>query len=222
MTLRVCLIGAGDIKFHYFNLLGIKEEIFEKEIENIAKSLVDEGCEIVLLPDRGVSFEVSKKYKELGGRKVVGTVPLSDKDFGIKHLEPYMKSEIEGKKIFDEFIDTNNWYKQDLTHCIFGDIILMLGISLGSLGELVYGFYLYKLFIGDKPEVKAKRKAIHPEARAGEKVPYSVIIYEPFIKERLNYEIETYIRKLNGAVYYVKNSEELKETLRKIKALARD
>jgi hypothetical protein len=36
----------------------------------------------------------------------------------------------------------------------------MLGNSLGSLGELVYAYYLYKLFVGDKPEVKAKKKAM--------------------------------------------------------------
>ncbi|MCD6590612.1 MAG: hypothetical protein J7K72_01425 [Candidatus Aenigmarchaeota archaeon] len=222
MVLRVSLIGAGNIRYHYYNLLKINEEEFKKEIEKIAKTLANSGYEIVLLPDRGISFEIAKEFKKLSKGKVIGTVPLSDKDFGINHLKPYVGAEVNGRKVFDEFIDTNNWYKQDLTHCIFGDVILMLGNSLGSLGELVYGFYLYKLFIGDKPEVKAKRKAIHPEARAGEKVPFSVVVYEPFIKERLNFEIEAYIKKLNGNIYYVKNSEELKEVLEKIKALARD
>ena len=70
----------------------------------------------------------------------------------------YITAELNGQKVFDEFIDTNNWYKQDLTCCIYGDIILMLGNSLGALGELVYAYYLYKLFIGDKPEVKTIRE----------------------------------------------------------------
>ncbi|RLE39364.1 hypothetical protein DRJ17_01425 [Candidatus Woesearchaeota archaeon] len=214
------MIGAGDIKYHYFNLLKVKEEEFKKEIEAIAKIIVNSGYEIVLLPDRGISFEIAKRYKKLGRGRVIGTVPLSDKDFGIDHLKSYMESKIKRKKVFDEFIDTENWYKQDLTHCIFGDVIFMLGNSLGSLGELVYGYYLYKLFIGDKPEVQAKRKAIHPEARAGEDIPYSVIVYKPFVKEKLNYEIEEYIRKLNGKIYYVKNSEELKAVLEKLKTLA--
>lgn len=92
----------------------------------------------------------------------------------------------------------------------------MLGNSLGSLGELVYGYYLYKLFIGDKPEVKAKKKRIHSEVRAGETVPFSVIVYEPFLKERLNYEIEAYIKKLNGKIYYIKSPTDIKKTIEKI------
>ncbi|MCD6434002.1 MAG: hypothetical protein J7L14_00115 [Candidatus Diapherotrites archaeon] len=216
------MIGAGDIEYHYFHLLNIKEEEFKKELSDIAEALVDTCCEIVLLPDKGVCFEIAKEYKRRGGRKVIGTVPLSDEDFGIEHLRPYIEAKINGRKVFDEFIDTNNWYKQNLTHCIFGDAILMLGNSLGALGELAYGFYIYKLFIGNKSGIQVKRKAIHPEARAGGKIPYSVVIYEPFIKERLNYEIEAYIEKSNGTVFYVKNSTELKETFEKFKLLASD
>ncbi len=214
--LRVSIIGAGDFKFHYFDLLKIPEDKFHKDVEEIAKSLLETKVEIVLLPDRGVSFEVAKLYKKFGGQKVYGTVPVSDKDFGIVHLKQYINAEIHGRKIFDEIINTQNWYKQDLTHCIYGDIVLMLGNSLGSLGELVYGYYLYKLFVGDKPEVKAKKKKIHSEVRAGEIVPFSVIVYEPFFKERLNYEIEAYIRKLKGEIYYVKSPAEIKRTIEKI------
>lgn len=94
----------------------------------------------------------------------------------------------------------------------------MLGNSLGSLRELVYGYYLYKLFVGDKPEVKVKK--VHSEVRAGERVPFSVIVYEPFLKERLNYEIEAYIRKLKGEAYYVKSPVEIKKTIEQISASA--
>ncbi|MEM2121577.1 MAG: hypothetical protein QXU20_02895 [Candidatus Woesearchaeota archaeon] len=83
-----------------------------------------------------------QKYKAFGGKKVFGTVPLSDKDFGIKNLKPYIKAKIFDKRIFDFFINTQNWYKQNLSQCINADVILMLGNSLGSLGELVYGYYL--------------------------------------------------------------------------------
>ena len=141
MDLRISLIGAGNIQYHYFGLLKIKEEELNKELESISEVLANSGYEIVLLPDRGICFELAKRYQAKGGKKVIGTVPLSDKDFGIKHLQPYMEATINGKKVFDEFIDTNNWYKQDLIHCILGDAILMLGNSLGSLGELVYGYY---------------------------------------------------------------------------------
>jgi len=51
-------------------------------------------------------------------------------------------------------------------HCIFADAVLLLGKSLGSLGELCYGFYLYKLFAGKKPGANTARESIHKEARA--------------------------------------------------------
>jgi hypothetical protein len=213
---RISLIGAGNIKFHYFELLKLKEEDFDKQIREIAKVLADSGNEIVLLPDKGAPFEIAKKYKEFKGKKVIGTVPCSDTDFGIKHLQQYINAEMNNQKVFDEIIDTNNWYKQDLTCCIYGDVILMLGNSLGSFGELVYGYYLYKLFIGDKPEVRALREKIHKEVRAGRDFPFTTIIYMPFMKEKLNLEIEAYIKKLKGIIYYPQNIKELKEILGKL------
>jgi len=209
--IRISLIGAGNIKYHYSELLKINQEELNKHAEAIAEALVQTKAETILLPDRGICFEIAKKIRKKSQNKIYGTVPKSDKDFGITHLQPYITAETDKKKIFDQIIDTNNWYKQDLTHCIFGDIILMLGNSLGAQGELVYGYYLYKLFMGeDKPEVKVMKKKIHPEIRAGEQIPFSVIIYKPFLKEKLNYEIEAYIKKLKGNIYYVNNAAELK------------
>ncbi len=206
------MIGAGDVSYHYKELLKIPEAKFNKHLVKIAKVLA-KNSEIVLLPDRGISFEVAKKYKEFGGSKVVGTIPVSDKTFGTKHLEPFINATVDGKKLFDETIDTDNWYKQDLTHCLFGDVILMLGNTLGSLGELSYGYYLYKLVTGYKPEVKTAIKNIHPDARAGTQTNFSLLVYKPFVKGKLSFEIEEYIKKMGCKIYYVKNAKELENVL---------
>ncbi|MEM2121578.1 MAG: hypothetical protein QXU20_02900 [Candidatus Woesearchaeota archaeon] len=58
--LRVVLIGPGDFNYHYFNLLKISREKFYKQIEEVAKALKEANVEIILVPDRGVSFEVAK------------------------------------------------------------------------------------------------------------------------------------------------------------------
>jgi len=174
--MKLSLIGAGDIEYHYFDLLKLDRNKFEKEIRDIAKILTDSKTELVLLPDRCLPFEIAKLYKGFRGKKVFGTVPLSDKDFGIMHLKKYIDAEINGKKVFDEIIDTDNWYKQDLTCCLYADSILLLGLSTGSLGELAYAYYLYKLFKGKKPEVKSDGKKIHSEIIAGTKMPFSVFI----------------------------------------------
>lgn len=68
--MRVSLIGPGDIEFHYQQLLKIPKEKLNKELEQIAKSLVDANTEIELLPDRGVSIEIAKLYRQKGGEKL--------------------------------------------------------------------------------------------------------------------------------------------------------
>jgi len=90
--LRISLIGGRDLGYHYSELLGIPRQKLDKEIESISKILADLPLELVLLPDRGISFEVAKLYKRFNGGKVYGTVPVSDNDFGIKHLEPYINA----------------------------------------------------------------------------------------------------------------------------------
>jgi len=211
--MRISLIGAGDVDYHYFELLKLDRSVFYEEIKEIAKTLADKSIEIVLVPDRGLPFEIAKLYKGFGGKKAIGTVPLSDKDFGIAHLMQYKDAMIRSKKIFSEIINTDNWYKQDLTGCLFADAILFLGLSTGSLGDLAYAFYLYKLFNGDKPGVQSKREKIHPSIIAGKNMPFTVFVYKPFIKEKLPYELEEYIKKYNGVIKYLNNIKELKSSL---------
>lgn len=214
--LRAAVIGAGNIEYHYQGLLQISKEEFNKHIEQIAKVLAETKTELVLLPDRGVCIEVAKLYKQFKGPKVIATIPKDDTDFGIKHLEPYINEQINGKKVIDKEINTGTWYKQDLTICTFGDFILLLGNSLGALGELTYAYYLYKLFKGMKKEVSATEKKIHPEIRAGKNIPFSLIAYMPFLKEKLNFEIEAYIKKLGGKIIYVNNTKELKQEISRL------
>jgi hypothetical protein len=216
--LRISLIGPGDTRYHFLELLGMDKADLDLHLDSIAKAVSEH--EIVLLPDGGACFEVAKRYRDIGGKKVCGTVPIADKDFGIAHLEAYINSETHGKKIFEEIIDTHSWYRQDLLHCLFGDCVLMLGNSLGSMGEMAYAYYIYKIFNGGKPEVNVPKKAIHPKIIAGDRIPFSLIVYMPFFRQSLGYELESYIAKIGGKVYYVKDSEELKETLGVLDSIA--
>ena len=215
--MRISIIGAGAVESHYVEILGIKKEEVLKEINDISKVLANSGHDIVLLPDRGMPFEVAKLYKELGGKKAYGTVPLNDKDFGIGHLKEYIEAETNGKKVFDKIINTDNWYKQDMTMGLYGDAILLLGLSTGSLGELSYAYYLYKIFKGHKPGVKGDGKSLHSEIVAGENIPLTTYAYKPFIKDKLPYELEKYIEKFWGKLVYVKNSKELGSILSRLR-----
>lgn len=213
--MRISLIGPGDIEFHYHKLLSISKTKFESELEKIAQALADSNCEIELLPDKGISFEIAKLYKKNKGKMIIGAVPKSDNTFGIKHLEPYINETINGKLLFDEIIDTENWFKHDLIKGLLGNAVLYLGASPGTNGELNYAIYLYKLLNGRKQGISVAGKYVHPGIRAGDN--FSVFVYSPFLKKKkLSEEDEAYMKKFGINLVYVKNSEELKNELRKI------
>jgi len=214
--MKVVLIGAGDVKFHFNELLKINNNNLDIHLQNIAAVLKETKSLPVALADRGILFDLVKKFKESGGEKVVGLAPLSDNTFGISHMEEFINAKVNGKKVFDEIIDTGDWYKQDMTHCLFGDVILVLGLTTGSLGELSYGYYLYKLIGGFKEGVKAKGTNIHKQIIAGTKVPLHTIVYSPFVKDKLPFEIEKYVEKFGCKVFYVKDAVGLKQVLKNL------
>ena len=87
--MRIALIGPGNTKFHYQELLKISEEQYKQEVWGIARALVNSNVEIELLPDDGICIELARQYKREGGRKVIASLPLSDKTFGVNHLKEY-------------------------------------------------------------------------------------------------------------------------------------
>lgn len=214
--MRISLIGPGDIEFHYQKLLKIPRKQFESELEKIAQALADSETEIEFLPDKGVSLEIARLYKQKGGKKVIGAIPKSDKTFGIEHLKEYIETRVNGKTLFDETIDTENWFKHDLIKGLLGEAALYLGSSPGTNGELNYAVYLYKLMAGNKKGVEIAGKYIHPEIRAGK--DYTIFVYSPFlIGGILKKEDEEYIKKFNIRLVYVKDSVDLKNQLKKFK-----
>jgi len=214
--MKVSLIGAGDVKFHFNELLKISNGELNKHLEKIANSLKETNSIPVALADRGVLFDLIKKFKKINGENAIGLAPLDDTTFGTAHMKEFIEAEINGKKVFDEIISTGDWYKQDMTHCLFGDVVLVLGLTTGSLGELSYGYYLYKLIGGRKEGVETKRKDVHERIVAGSKIPMHTIVYSPFMKERLPSELEKYIEKFGAKVFYVKDAVELKQVLKNL------
>lgn len=210
--LRISLIGPGDVEKH-LRIIGMSAKQYNENIKSIAKVLADQNVEIVLLPDRGVSVDIAKLYKQYNGKKVIGMAPLSDKP--IEHLKPYINMKVNGKPLFDKIIDTRTWYRQDMTHCLFGDYVLCLGLSLGSLGELMYDFYLYKIMKGIKPGVKTIAETYHKECRAGKNIEFGAIMFKPFMSD-LPYEIKDYINMVSK-LDYVNNAEELSNIIKSLK-----
>jgi len=211
--IRIDLIGPGDIDFHFRKLLGMSEKKLEEEIDKIAALLNPGEVELSLLPDDGICLEVAKRFKARGGR-VIGLVPQDDKVFGIAHLRQYIDAKVENKPLFDELINTGDWFRQDLTKCLFGDVVLCLGLSPGTDGERAYGVYLYKIATGFKQGVKTPVTKIHPQARAGIKIPYTIILYTPFmIQKTVSPEEEAYTKKFGINLDYAHSASDLEKKL---------
>lgn len=210
-TLRVSLIGPGNIDLHYKKILKINQKKFKSELKGIAKVLAQSNYEIELTPNKGIAFEITKLYKKFKGKKAIATFPKSDKRYGIKHLKPYLD-----EKIFDEFIDTKDWRDQNRLKGFFGDVVLFLGITPGTFMELNYSTYLFKFMKGLKQGLKLK--GIHPAMRVDKNIPYTYLIYSPFIKsKKLPAETKSYLKEYGINLIYIKNARQLKEELMKLK-----
>jgi len=196
------------------------EKEFSGHINQISKILSDSHSEILLTPSRGVCLEVAKKYKQFGGKKVYAAAPLNDKVFGTKHFKENLNIKIDGKKLFGKIIDTDSWYKQHFAFGLFGHALLILGASLGTFYELSSAFYVYKIISGNKPEVKVIKRKIHKDIVAGDDFPLTLIIYRPFMS-KLPMELEHYIKKSGGLIFYADSPENLKDILNRLNSYAK-
>jgi len=211
---RIVLIGPGDIEFHYHKLLKINKEKLQKEIMALAKSLYSSNLELALLPDRGISLEIAKEFKRLGG-KVLGLVPLSDKFPGVSFLKSYMETQVNGESLFSSFIDTGDWPKQDLNMGLYGDAVLFLGKSPGTEGERNYAVYMYKIISRMKDGVSQGIETIHKEARAGKNITFTIFAYQPFLhNKKFSKEDEVYAKKFGINLVYIKNTKDLEKNLK--------
>jgi hypothetical protein len=218
--MRLSLIGPGKIELHFQKFLNIPKENLEKEIKNIAKVLADSQVEIELLPDKGISLEIAKQYKKEKGKKIIAVLPKSDKLFGIRHLQPYLNEKIDHELIFDTIIDSDSWFKHDITKALFGNAVLFLGKSPGTEIERNGAEYLLHIMKGLKENINVSLKKIHPELKANEK--YTFFVYSPFILGgKLSREDELYLNEYKIKLVYINNPDELKRELIKFNKISK-
>jgi hypothetical protein len=206
--IRVSLIGPGNIKHHYRKLLKISGKKLNSEIKKISKALVDSKSELAIVPDRGICLEVAREFKKNNGKKIYGIVPKDDKKYGIKHLKKYL----EEKNLIDNEINSGTWQEQLFNLCLYGDICICLGLSVGSNAELLASFYrLNKL-----TKFKKDPSKIDKEIKANKNIKFTYLIYLPFLKsKKLPKEIESYFKESKINLIYIKNAKHLKKELKK-------
>ncbi len=210
--MRLSIIGPGDTDYHYEKLLKLTKLQWRDHIDSIAAVIKELGGELSLVPSRGACFELARSLRVISDTSIVGIIP-TDGEEPTSHQKTFMDATVKEKRVFSGFIETGDWYKQAHISILFGDVVLVLGYTLGSIGELMHGLYMYKLAIGDKPSVKTGLNKFHPKLRAGRNKKFSVIFYQPFIQDRLASELANYAIKHKVDILYAKTPEDLKRIL---------
>jgi hypothetical protein len=207
----ISILGPGNTEFYYQKLQKISKEKLSKEIKSIAKILVETNSTLEFLPNKGIALDIGIEYKLQGGKKIIGTAPLSDKKIGIKHLQKDMSITIGGKKLFNKIQDGGDWAQTNQLKGLFGDVILYLGKTFGTDLELNNAAYIYKWHNNNK---KFPLKALNKNIIAGKKFPLTILVYSKFIKGgKLAYETEAYLKKEGIKLIYAKSPTGLKRAI---------
>lgn len=134
--MKVAVLGSGDItKIHLFS--GLSELEVASLIDDVGKLLANSDVDLVIVPARGIPYEVAKAYKLYGGRKVIGLVPFDDKDFGLAHIAEY-------RAISDEEVNIGDWYDLNGRIASFVDLAVCIGLSAGAICDVAMLKYHYK------------------------------------------------------------------------------
>ena len=134
--MKISIFGSGDIN-KIIKYSETNEEELKKLLEDLGKFLVKKNVEIVIVPSRGISYDIAKIYKDNGGKKVIGLIPKEDKQYGLNHIKEYMD-------IIDEEINIGNWYDLNGKIAAYGDLAICIGLSGGSICNIAMLKYHHK------------------------------------------------------------------------------
>jgi len=152
--MKVTIIGCGDItKIHRF--AGMSESESNDLVDRVGKLLAESNVEIVLVPARGIPYEVAKAYKKYGGRKVIGAVPFDDVEFGLNHIAEY-------RHISDEDVNIGDWYDLNGRIASWSEVTVCIGLSAGVICDIAMLKYHYKYKGSDTKLVVFKNTISQP------------------------------------------------------------
>lgn len=165
--MKVTILGCGDINKIY-RYTKLSKGKLKDIITNLGKLLASKNVDLIIVPARGIPYEVAEEYKKYGGKKVIGIIPKKDKRYGIKHIKEYLH-------IADEEKDIEYWYHLNGEIAAIGDVAICLGMSSGAMADIVMLKYHYK-YLGSKTKL---------------------LIFENTISQRLPKEVEEELKYLH-------------------------
>lgn len=145
--MKIAILGVGDVEDILDNAKITKEEL-ERLIDELAEFLAEKNHKIIISPAKGIPYELAVKYKEKGGKKVIGVVAPNCPYYG--KFYDLITSEYRG--ICDEFKEFHSWYDIDGNIATLGDATICVGFSTGVLAEICEMKYNIK-YLGRKTKL---------------------------------------------------------------------
>ncbi|MEM7826770.1 MAG: hypothetical protein QXQ40_00920 [Candidatus Aenigmatarchaeota archaeon] len=164
IKIKVSIIGPRTIT-RTCEFARIKQDNLMRLIDGVGRVLAKHGFEIVIIPNAGVSYLVSKTYKAHKGKKVIGLMPKNPEPFGIEHQKLHLD-------IVDEIKELPDWYHVAGRLVIESDFTICIGLSGGTMMTLCWA--------------KWYSTCLNQERK--------IVIFENTISRRLHPELEAIIR----------------------------
>jgi hypothetical protein len=126
--MKIGIIGPSDMSA-WQKIVEITDETLNMVVDDIVESIIEFNHDIIIVPTKKSLPElVGAKYKDKGGEKLLGVIPLDDEEFGIEQIDEFF---------CDEIINCVTWRNQPEKLCEESDIIIALGFSPGTLIEIM-------------------------------------------------------------------------------------
>lgn len=184
MMLKVGIIGPTNIP-KLSKLTKKPVGFYLQKAREIGEILAEVGCELWVNSDKGMAVNIASAYKRNRGKKLVILYPAKGEPWPNKHARPYIK-------YADELRREPNWFWTNYNVTALPDVCICVGLSAGTLSELAYIKWNYRLKRGNLKKL--------------------IAIKELLRDKKLPLEIEVDVKKI---LVYLGKTEELKKILKK-------
>jgi hypothetical protein len=122
------------------------------------EGLAKRGCELVLVPDRGVALLAAQAYRAAGGQRLIGIIPHG----GTPTQAATTRCE-DHRHLCHDTVEDLSWTGQHERICQLSDVLLCIGLSCGTLSEIAW-----TKWVGDTPVLilRSTVSGIPPEMAA--------------------------------------------------------
>jgi len=131
--MKVAVLGPTDIAATA-SAAGLDPAALVRTARQAGAQLAAGGYELVVVPDRGVAVHAAIAYREAHGPRLIGLFPSG----GNGVLDENAIQLDEHRYLCDLAIDGLTWHDQHPHICQLADVMLAIGLSCGTMGELVW------------------------------------------------------------------------------------